>query len=66
ALDDDNSTKFTDIIGELASHSQILVITHNHETMHCADNLFGITTSQKGDSEVLQLALKQATELIEA
>jgi len=66
ALDDDNSTKFTAIIGELANHSQILVITHNHETMYCADNLFGITTSQKGDSEVLQLALKQATELIEA
>lgn len=60
ALDDENSTRFTKVLEELSKHSQLLVITHNHETMQSAHNLFGITSTSKGDSEVLPLALQQA------
>ncbi len=60
ALDDENSTRFTKVLEELSKHSQLLVITHNHETMQSAHNLFGITSTPKGDSEVLPLALQQA------
>jgi len=63
ALDDKNSTRFNTILKDLARHSQIIVITHNHETMQAAKQLFGITTSQKGDSEVLSLQLQQADSL---
>ncbi len=63
ALDDENSTRFNTILKDLAKHSQIVVITHNHETMQAAKQLFGITTGQKGDSEVLSLQLQQADNL---
>lgn len=60
ALDDENSTRFNKILKDLARHSQIVVITHNHETMQAASQLFGVTTGEKGDSEVLSLQLQQA------
>jgi chromosome segregation protein len=64
ALDDNNSTRFNKILKDLANNSQIILITHNHETMQAAQNLFGITTSPKGDSEVLHIHLQQAEDLI--
>lgn len=66
ALDDENSTRFTEVMRELAAKNQLIVITHNHETMQAASNLFGVTTGEKGDSEVLSLVLQQASELVEA
>jgi len=66
ALDDENSTKFCDILKELAIKSQVIIITHNHETMQAASNLYGITAGAKGDSEVLQIALEQANELVKS
>ncbi len=65
ALDDENSTRFSKVLTDLAIKSQVLVITHNHETMQSAQNIFGVTTGEKGDSEVLQLAIQQASQLIE-
>jgi chromosome segregation ATPase len=64
ALDDENSSRFNAILKSLAQKSQIVVISHNHETMQAATHLFGITTSGKGDSEVLHLQLQQADELV--
>lgn len=63
ALDDKNSTRFNAILKNLSKKSQIIVISHNHETMQAASHLYGITASQKGDSEVLHLHLQQADEM---
>lgn len=60
ALDDENSKIFTHVLAELSKHSQILLITHNQETMQIANNLFGITNSKNGATEVLGLELNQA------
>lgn len=65
ALDDENSSRFNKILKDLSKKSQIVVITHNHETMQAASNLFGITTSQKGDSEVLHINLQQADDIVQ-
>lgn len=65
ALDDANSALFTDVMRELSAHNQLIVITHNHETMQAAGSLFGVTTGEKGDSEVLSLVLHQANELLQ-
>ena len=61
ALDDENSTRFCKVLKRLSAHSQVIIITHNQETMQSAANIFGVTTGQKGDSEILQLALQQAS-----
>ena len=65
ALDDTNSLKFARILRELSSKSQVVVITHNHETMKIADQLFGVTTDKVGDSVLFSVKLEQARELVE-
>ena len=64
ALDDTNSRLFTSMLKRLAKKSQLLVITHNHETMLQADELFGITASPKTASTVIAVDLRQAEELV--
>ncbi len=65
ALDDANSLKFARILHQLSKRSQIIVITHNHETMKIADQLFGITTDKDGDSTLFSVKLEKAKELAE-
>jgi len=60
ALDDENSTRFCTVLKALSKNSQVIIITHNQETMQSAANIFGVTTGQKGDSEIIPLALQQA------
>ncbi len=66
ALDDTNSLKFARILRELAKKTQVIVITHNHETMKIADQLFGVTTDKSGDSILFSAKLTEARELAEA
>ncbi len=63
ALDERNTLKFADILRDISTKSQVLVITHNHDTMAIADELVGVTTTQKGDSQILRVALSQAQQL---
>ena len=62
ALDDDNSQRFTKVLSELSKHCQVILITHNQETMQTAGNLFGITSSKDKSTEILSLALEEAKE----
>lgn len=63
ALDDANAQLFTETLKQLARHSQLLVITHNHETMLSADALYGITTTPKAASTVIAVDLQAAEAL---
>jgi chromosome segregation protein len=62
ALDDENSMQFTKVLNELSGHCQVILITHNQETMQTAKNLFGITNSKNGITEILSLQLNEAKE----
>lgn len=59
ALDDRNTQLFQETLGHLAKKSQILVITHNHETMVHADKLYGVTASPRTASTVLAVELSE-------
>ncbi len=63
ALDDANSRLFTKTLKKLSRRSQLMVITHNHETMLQADELFGITTSPKTASTIITVDLREAEAL---
>ena len=60
ALDEANSQRYGAIIGELAEKTQLLLITHNRETMKSASILYGVTMGENGVSKLLSLKLDQA------
>ncbi len=65
ALDEANSRRFGDMIERLSEHSQLVIITHNRETMRRADLLYGVTMDQNGSSRLLSLDFSEAVETIE-
>ena len=63
ALDEANSRRYGDMIEELAKKSQLIVVTHNRETMHRASTLYGVTMNNKGISALLSIAFEEAVEV---
>ncbi len=57
ALDDTNISLFNRLVKETASHSQILMITHNKRSMEIADSLYGVTMPKKGVSTLVSVSL---------
>ncbi len=53
ALDDINLHRFLDVLADLASRSQVLVVTHQKRTMETADVLYGVSMSQDGTSKII-------------
>lgn len=60
ALDEANSRRYGDMIEALAKKSQLILITHNRETMSRAGILYGVTMSGDGISKLLSVRLDQA------
>ena len=60
ALDEANSRKYGDMIENLSKHSQLILITHNRETMSRAGVLYGITMGSGGVSKLLSVAFDEA------
>ena len=60
ALDEANSKKYADMIENLSKYSQLIVITHNRETMSRAGILYGVTMGMGGGSKLLSVAFDQA------
>lgn len=60
ALDEANSRKYADMLTNLARHSQLVVITHNRETMSRAGVLYGITTAGDAASRLLSVKFEEA------
>ena len=60
ALDEANSKKYGDMIENLSKHSQLILITHNRETMARAGVLYGVTMGSDGASKLLSIAFEEA------
>jgi chromosome segregation protein len=63
ALDEANSRKYGDMIENLSKHSQLILITHNRETMSRAGVLYGVTMGSGGVSKLLSVAFDEAVEV---
>ena len=59
-LDDANIGRFNEVVKEMSNHAQIIIITHNKQTMEICDRLFGITMEEPGVSKVVSVEMKQA------
>lgn len=60
ALDEANSRRYGDMIEALAKKSQLIVITHNRETMSRAGILYGVTMGNDGISKLLSVKFEEA------
>lgn len=60
ALDEANSRRYGDMISALAEKSQLILITHNRETMGRAGVLYGVTMAGDGMSKLLSVKFDEA------
>lgn len=63
ALDESNSKKYSDMIENLSKHSQLILITHNRETMSRAGIIYGVTMDSSGISKMLSIQFEEAVEV---
>jgi chromosome segregation protein len=59
ALDDRNLSRLVDLLAELKSASQLIVITHQKRTMEVADTLYGVSMRGDGITEVISQRLRE-------
>lgn len=60
ALDEANSRKFGDMLEKLSERSQLIIVTHNRETMSRAQVLYGVTIGSDGSSKLLSVKFEEA------
>ncbi|MEI6057683.1 MAG: AAA family ATPase [bacterium] len=63
ALDEANSKKYGDMIANLSQYSQLILITHNRETMSRAGVLYGVTMGNDGASRLLSIQFDEAVKV---
>src|SRR3989344_4763512 len=63
ALDEANSRKYGDMLEKLSKHSELIVVTHNRETMSRAGVLYGVTIGADGASKLLSVKFEEATQI---
>lgn len=61
ALDEANSRKYGNMLENLSRYSELIVVTHNRETMSRANVLYGVTMGSEGASKLLSIHLEDAT-----
>jgi chromosome segregation protein len=57
ALDDANVERFSRMVRELATDSQMIIVTHNKQTMELADRMYGVTMGEAGISSLISAEL---------
>jgi chromosome segregation protein len=64
-LDDANLERFLNLIKEISSQTQFLIITHNKMSMAASDRLLGVTMQEQGISTALSVTLEDAEQEVE-
>jgi chromosome segregation protein len=62
ALDEANSRKYADMIENLSKYSQLILITHNRETMSRASILYGVTMGSDSVSRLISIKFDEAAQ----
>ena len=63
-LDDSNVMRFAELIREMSSDVQFVVITHNKLTMEMADHLMGVTMNEPGVSRLVSVDVEEAAAMV--
>ncbi|MEX1092562.1 MAG: AAA family ATPase, partial [Acidimicrobiia bacterium] len=59
ALDDSNLRRFLKIVEEFRQQAQLVIITHQQQTMEAADVLYGVTMEPGGSSKVVRKVMSE-------
>ncbi|MDH3641038.1 MAG: chromosome segregation protein SMC [Gammaproteobacteria bacterium] len=59
-LDDTNVMRFAELIKDMSTDVQFVVITHNKLTMEMADHLMGVTMNEPGVSRLVSVDVEEA------
>ncbi len=62
-LDDNNVDRYCDALKQLATRSQMIVITHNKITMEAMDLLVGVTMAEAGVSRLVSVDINEAVQI---
>lgn len=63
ALDEANSRRYGDMVERLSEYSQLIVVTHNRETMSRASVLYGVTLGADAGSKLLSIKFDEAVKV---
>ncbi len=61
-LDESNVGRFIELIKDLSSETQFILITHNRNTVSAADVIYGVTMGKDSSSQVISLRLDEVDE----
>jgi chromosome segregation protein len=59
-LDEANVARFNELVRDMSTLSQFIIITHNKRTMEIADNFYGITMEEPGISKLVNVRVNSA------
>ena len=65
-LDDTNVERFANLIREMSSDVQFVVVTHNKQTIEMADHLLGVTMQEAGVSRLVSVDVDKAARMAAA
>ena len=58
-LDEANVGRYNDMVRDMASVSQFILITHNKRTMELPDRLYGVTMEEAGISKIVPVDIRE-------
>ena len=61
ALDDSNLRRFLRIVEEFRDRAQLIIVTHQQQTMEAADVLYGVTMEPGGSSQAIRKDMTAAS-----
>jgi chromosome segregation protein len=64
-LDEANVGRFRELLRELSTSTQFVIVTHNRNTVQVADVIYGVTMGRDSSSQVISLKLDQVNQLVD-
>jgi len=64
ALDDANLRRFLRLVDRFRERAQLLIVTHQQQTMEVADILYGVTLERGGSSQVLSRRIRERSQQV--
>lgn len=63
ALDENNISRFLDLMQEMKSTTQFIIVTHNYKTMEVADYIYGTTMEEPNVTSLYSVRLEKKQEV---